>query len=164
MVFFGRKGSAIKVDFSPTLMAFDAEGRWYRASPWDFGVPPQPPLPPSFAATTACPPSATCTCWTVTTCFGRLPEENIPCPARQPFHQKTKLTERLSAILARARRAREIRGRPILALDLHARPRHDAVADLGQAAESAGNILHEGGDRRLAAALPNGKRCRVACR
>ena len=30
-VFFWRKGSAIKVDFSPTLMAFDAEGRWDRA-------------------------------------------------------------------------------------------------------------------------------------
>ena len=30
-VFFWRKGSVIKVDFSPTLMAFDAEGRWDRA-------------------------------------------------------------------------------------------------------------------------------------
>ena len=30
-VLFWRKGSEIKVDFSPTLMAFDAEGRWDRA-------------------------------------------------------------------------------------------------------------------------------------
>lgn len=30
-VLYWRKGSAIKVDFSPTLMTFDAEGRWDRA-------------------------------------------------------------------------------------------------------------------------------------
>ena len=30
-VLYWRRGSAIKVDFSPTLMAFDADGRWDRA-------------------------------------------------------------------------------------------------------------------------------------